>query len=268
MIRYRLGQAYEERTWGRPGQRPWLAQADISGGNWWSQYEEAAPSREPPPFEPEEPYRYNQPAAYQVYAMAPWPDWSESGAGNWLPPPPAEVRYAPSEPVQVASSGNGAGADWWNWQPFFPSSPESAGALSQGPFDMLLASVQADVGSLLQARQRLLTWQASAPAEVQPTIQSLLGDQANLEAQLPAANQAVAVISGGDILGSIPAGATVGTFLTQMEMHLARVNALAAKLGQAGLATAQSAISWGPVIGIVLGGIGVLWLLGRGRRRR
>jgi hypothetical protein len=126
-------------------------------------------------------------------------------------------------------------------------------------FEPLVAKIQADVGTFLALKQRLL---AARTIPLDPSRQAALAqayaEQLDLEAQLPAVMQAVARLQSGQL--SLGDSLTAGEFLTAMELHIGRTQQALSGLPAAPATT----VNWGKVLlwgGAALGGF---WLLKSG----
>lgn len=121
------------------------------------------------------------------------------------------------------------------------------------------AKLQADVGTFLGLRQRLLSARLLplSPAQ-QAAFQQAYAQQLELEAQLPPVLQAVTRLQAGQI--NFTDSITAGGFLTVMELHIRRTQELLAGLPAAPATT----LDWGKVLLWGGGAAAALWAMRSG----
>lgn len=110
-------------------------------------------------------------------------------------------------------------------------------------FEPIVAKLQADAGQFLTDKQRLLTARMlPLSPDQRAAVESAYAQQATLEQQMPAALAAMQRLQGGAL--SFGDSITVTTFVTQLELHLRRVDQALAGLP----AAPATSVDWGKVL--------------------
>lgn len=127
-----------------------------------------------------------------------------------------------------------------------------------GVLEPVAAKLQADVGTFLALKQRLLSARLIpvAPAQ-QAALQQAYAEQLDLEAQLPPVLQAAERLQAGQI--NFTDSITTATFLTAMELHINRTQDLLAALP----APPATTVNW-PKVLLWGGGALAVWMLVKG----